>query len=55
MRRVYAAYALGIVGFYGVAAWQGWEIGADRRGLIPASVRQSPGGYRSYYFWRGGK
>jgi hypothetical protein len=56
MRRAYAAYALAILGFYGFAAWRGWDLGSSgRRGLIPASVRQSPGGYRSYNYWRGGK
>ncbi len=37
------------------SAWRGWEIGAGKRGLIPASVRQAPGGYRSFTYWRGGK
>jgi hypothetical protein len=55
MSRAYAAYALAILGLYGLASWNGWEIGSPRRGLIPASVRQSPGGYRSYTYWRGGK
>lgn len=55
MRRAYAGYALAIFALYGLAAWKGWEVGAEKRGLIPASVRQSPGGYRSYNYWRGGK
>ncbi len=55
MRRIYAAYSLAVLALYGLASWRGWEIGSERRGLIPASVRQSPGGYRSYNYWRGGK
>lgn len=55
MRKAYAVYALAILGLYGLATWRGWEIGVGKRGLIPASVRQSPGGYRSYNYWRGGK
>ena len=55
MRRLYALYALAVLGLYGVAAWSGWELGSGRRGLIPASIRQSPGGYRYYTYWRGGK
>jgi hypothetical protein len=55
MRRAYAVYALTIFGFYGIAAWRGWELFADKRGVIPANVRQAPGGYRSYTFWGGGK
>ena len=55
MTRLFAAYALGILGLYGVASWRGWGLGSSKRGFVPASVRQSPGGYRSYTYWRGGK
>jgi hypothetical protein len=55
MRRVYAVYTLAMLGLYAVATWSGWEPGAGKRGLIPASVRQAPGGYRSFQYWRGGK
>jgi hypothetical protein len=55
MRRVFAVYALLLLGLYGLAAHRGWEIGGAKRGFIPASVRQSPGGYRSFNYWRGGK
>jgi hypothetical protein len=55
MRSGYAIFALGVLGLYGMSAWRGWEIGAEKRGVIPASVRQSPGGYRSFTYWRGGK
>ena len=55
MRRLYALYTLGILTLYGAASWAGWEPFAAKRGIIPASVRQAPGGYRSYGYWRGGK
>jgi hypothetical protein len=55
MRRLYALYALGILTATSAAAWAGWEPFSPKRGLIPASVRQAPGGYRSYGYWRGGK
>lgn len=55
MRTAYAIFALALLGLYGVASWRGFELGAGKRGLIPASVRQSPGGYRSFTYWRGGK
>jgi len=55
MRRIYPFYAFGILVLYATSAWSGWEIGAPRRGFMPAGVRQSPGGYRSYSYWRGGK
>ena len=44
---------------YGAAAWSGWEISTATRQQLPADVRNSPGGYRSFHFWhsgyRGGK
>lgn len=55
MKSAYAVYALIVLGLYGVSTWRGWGILPARRGVIPASVRQSPGGYRSYGYWRGGK
>lgn len=55
LRRAFVAYALAVLGLWGAAAYSGWEIGAGKRGQVPQSVRQSPGGYRSYNWWRGGK
>ncbi len=51
----YGLFALAVLSLYGVSAWKGWEMGSAKRGLIPASVRSAPGGYRSYGYWRGGK
>jgi hypothetical protein len=55
MRRPFLWYAAAVVALYSAAAVKGWEMGSPKRGFIPQSVRQSPGGYRSYNFWRGGK
>jgi hypothetical protein len=55
MRSGYALFALGLLGLYGASTLRGWDFGASKRGIIPASVRQSPGGYRSFTYWRGGK
>lgn len=55
MIRTYTVYALALLGAYSLASWRGWGFGSSRHGLIPASVRQAPGGYRSYGFWMGGK
>jgi len=55
MKLAFALYTLSVMGAYALTAWTGWEVGGSRKGLIPASVRQSPGGYRSYNYWRGGK
>jgi hypothetical protein len=55
MRHLFLFYVLGVVGLYGLATRRGLEPFAAKRGLVPASVRQAPGGYRSYSYWRGGK
>ena len=55
MRKAYAVFSLLMVTLFGMAEWRGWGLSAVRRGVVPADVRQSPGGYRSYSFWRGGK
>jgi hypothetical protein len=52
---VYRLFVAAVLGLWSLAAWSGWEIGAPKRGFLPAGVRQSPGGYRSYGYWRGGK
>jgi hypothetical protein len=55
MKSPYAAFALMVFVLYGLANWYGWGFSPGQRGLVPPDVRQSPGGYRSYGFWRGGK
>jgi len=32
----------------------GWSWGIEDRDALPASVRQAPGGYRSYHLWHSG-
>lgn len=55
MRNAFRVFVAAVLGLWSLAAWSGWEVGSAKRGFIPASVRQSPGGYRSYGYWRGGK
>jgi hypothetical protein len=43
-----------IVGGYSALAYSQRELSAPEREEIPASVRASPGGYRSYHFWHTG-
>ena len=45
--------ALGVVGYSGMA-YSDYEPGSPARDEIPASVRSSPGGYRSFHFWHTG-
>lgn len=55
MKYAFLVYMFGVLGLYGLTAYRGFEPFAAKRGFIPASIRQAPGGYRSYSFWRGGK
>jgi hypothetical protein len=53
-RWVALAVAAAIVFGYGAVAFSGREFTEPARDEIPASVRASPGGYRSYHFWHSG-
>jgi hypothetical protein len=43
-----------IVAGYAVLAYTQLEPGSPARDEIPASVRSSPGGYRTFHFWHSG-
>jgi len=53
------SYGLAIFGAlvttgYAALAYTDYEPGSPAREEIPASVRSSPGGYRSFHFWHSG-
>lgn len=47
-------FAIATGGGYAAVAYSQHEFGEPERAEIPASVRSSPGGYRSYHFWHSG-
>jgi hypothetical protein len=51
---VLAVFGVLVVGGYSAFAYTDYEPGSPERDEIPASVRSSPGGYRSYHFWHSG-
>jgi hypothetical protein len=54
LTRFYVALAAALtIGYVGTSL-MGWEWGSSRRQIMPASARQSPGGYRSFHFWHSG-
>lgn len=58
-RRSAMAIVLGVFGAlvitgYAALAYTDYEPGSPERDEIPASVRSSPGGYRSFHFWHSG-
>lgn len=50
---IYGALGGGLLLFWGVASQTGWDPGG-KSFKLPPSVRQSPGGYRSFFFWHAG-
>ncbi|MCA1593467.1 MAG: hypothetical protein LC754_12625 [Acidobacteria bacterium] len=52
--KFYLLLGIGILALYVTAAWSGWELGNAHREFLPADVRNSPGGYRSFHFWHSG-
>jgi len=54
MAIVLAVYGALAVGGYAALAYTDYEPGSPERDEIPASVRSSPGGYRSFHFWHSG-
>ena len=59
LSKLYLLFGGGVLLLYVVAAFAGWELSTQPRQTLPADVRNSPGGYRSFHFWhsgyRGGK
>ena len=57
-RSLLTAFAVGfsvlVLGGYTALAFSQRELTTENRDEIPASVRSSPGGYRSYSFWHTG-
>ena len=54
LTKIYLAIAAVVICVYGASAYKGWEFGNEKRDVVPADVRQSPGGYRSFHFWHSG-
>ena len=54
LSRLYLVLGVGALLLYGAATWAGWELTTAPRQQLPADVRNSPGGYRSFHFWHSG-
>lgn len=54
LAKVYLALGLAGSAAYGGATYLGKDVGSTERTVIPASVRNAPGGYRSFHFWHSG-
>lgn len=54
VRWVALAFVALVTAGYAFVAFTGREFSEPERDAIPATVRASPGGYRSYHFWHSG-
>jgi hypothetical protein len=52
--KLLAGFGALVVGGYAALAYTDYEPGSPVREEVPASVRASPGGYRSFHFWHSG-
>lgn len=59
LSKLYLVIGILIIALYCFVTFMGKEFGDPERQKMPADVRQSPGGYRSFHMWhsgyRGGK
>ncbi len=59
LSKLYLVVGVGVLLLYLFVTLSGRELTLARRETLPADVRNSPGGYRSFHFWhsgyRGGK
>lgn len=54
LTKAYVVFGILMLALYSLSAYKGWEFGTEKREVIPADLRQSPGGYRSFHFWHSG-
>ena len=54
LSKLYLLLGCAALMLYGAAAWNGWELTTATRQVLPADVRNSPGGYRTFHFWHSG-
>ncbi len=50
----YGLFCSLVLCLYTLVETRGWGFSPGEHEQIPMSVRQSPGGYRSYHFWHRG-
>ena len=50
----YGAYGAVLLLAYLIAGVTGYSYESQERAVVPSSVRQAPGGYRSYHLWHSG-
>jgi hypothetical protein len=50
----YGGFGVLVLLAYFAAGIFGWSVDEEDRDAVPLSVRQAPGGYRSYHLWHAG-
>jgi hypothetical protein len=54
LTRIYLFFGVLLILGYAWMSLTGRELGSPEQQFVPSSVRQSPGGYRSFHFWHTG-
>jgi hypothetical protein len=54
LNMIYRGIGSLLLAAYAGSALFGWQFESPGKDTIPASVRSSPGGYRSFHFWHSG-
>ena len=52
--RLYLFAGTGVLVLYLLSGLFGWDFRSTEHASVPASVRTSPGGYRTFHFWHTG-
>jgi hypothetical protein len=52
--KVYGICGALLLGGYLMATLAGWDMTSPKQERLDPSLRQSPGGYRSFHFWHSG-
>ncbi len=54
LSRIYLVLGVLILAAYAWVEITGREFGETERQVVPADVRHSPGGYRTFHYWHSG-
>jgi hypothetical protein len=54
LNKSYLGFGALVLIAYAVIGFAGWDFGNEPRQTLSASVRDAPGGYRSFHFWHSG-
>ncbi len=54
LTKLYALFGAILLGSYVAVTLAGWDISSPPQQRLDPSLRNAPGGYRSFHFWHAG-